>query len=194
MYPVKLLLASSSPYRRGLLQKLHLDFVADSPEIDEAPFPGEAPEHLATRLSQEKAAALAEKYPEHLIIGSDQVAVLDGKVLPKPGCRANTIAQLAAASGKIVYFYTGICVFDGRSGQFRTDYDRCAVTFKKLSQEQIARYVDCERPFDCAGGFKAESLGIALFERITGDDPNALVGLPLIKLIALLEEFGVKVL
>lgn len=194
MAAAKLLLASSSPYRRELLQKLRLAFVTDSPEIDETPLSGESPDSMAKRLSLEKAAALAEKYPGYLIIGSDQVAMLDGKLLTKPGSRENSIAQLSLASGKKVYFYTGVCVFDSGNRQYRMDCDCCAVTFKKLSRQQIERYVDSDQPFHCAGGFKAESLGIALFERIEGDDPNALIGLPLIKLIKLLEVFGMQVI
>jgi MAF protein len=194
MTAVKLVLASSSPYRRELLQKLRLPFVADSPDIDETPLAGEPPEELALRLSLQKARALAEKYPEHLIIGSDQVALLEGKPLTKPGSRQNTVAQLSAASGKTVCFHTGVCVFDSRSGRYRSDCDCCAVTFKTLSRDRIERYADIDQPYHCAGGFKAESLGIALFERIRGDDPNALIGLPLIKLIALLEDFDVRVI
>lgn len=190
----KLVLASSSPYRRELLNKLGLTFDTASPDIDETPLSGEAPMQTSMRLSLQKAAALAAEFPRHLIIGSDQVAMLDGKPLNKPGSRENTIAQLAAASGKTVHFYTGVCVYDSRTGQHRVDCDRCAVTFRVLSPEQIERYVDLDRPFNCAGGFKSESLGIALFERIEGDDPNALIGLPLIKLIGLLEAFGVQVI
>ncbi|MGZ5009039.1 MAG: Maf family protein [Methylobacter sp.] len=191
---IKLVLASSSPYRRELLKKLGLSFDTASPDIDETPLPDEAPTQTAMRLSLQKAAALAAEFPQHLIIGSDQVAILAGKPLNKPGSRENAIAQLAAASGKTVHFYTGVCVYDSRNGQHRVDYDHCAVTFRVLSREQIERYIDLDRPFNCAGGFKAESLGIALFERIAGDDPNALIGLPLIKLIGLLEGFGVKVI
>lgn len=190
----KLVLASSSPYRRELLEKLRLTFDTASPDIDEAPLPDETPMQTAMRLSLQKAAALALQFPQHLIIGSDQVAMLEGKPLTKPGSRENTIAQLTAASGKTVHFYTGVCVFDSRNGQYQIDCDHCAVTFRMLSREQIEHYVDQDEPFNCAGGFKAESLGIALFERIEGDDPNALIGLPLIKLIRLLEAFGVRVI
>ncbi|MGZ5580106.1 MAG: Maf family protein [Methylobacter sp.] len=190
----KLVLASSSPYRRELLNKLGLTFDTASPDIDETPLSDETPMQTAMRLSLQKAAALAAEFSQHLIIGSDQVAMLEDKPLNKPGSRENTIAQLAAASGKTARFYTGVCVYDSRNGQHRVDCDHCAVTFRVLSREQIERYVDLDRPFNCAGGFKAESLGIALFERIEGDDPNALIGLPLIKLIGLLEAFGVKVI
>lgn len=191
---IKLVLASSSPYRRELLKKLGLAFDTANPDIDETPLSDEAPMQTAMRLSLQKAAALAPKFPQHLIIGSDQVAMLEGKPLTKPGSRENTIAQLAAASGKTVHFYTGVCVYDSRTGQHRVDCDHCAVTFRVLSREQIEHYVDLDEPFNCVGGFKAESLGIALFERIEGNDPNALIGLPLIKLIRLLESFGVKVI
>lgn len=191
---IKLILASSSPYRRELLNKLGLTFDTASPDIDETPLPDEAPMQTAMRLSLQKAVALAPKFPQHLIVGSDQVAMLEDKPLTKPGSRENTIAQLAAASGKTAHFYTGVCVYDSGSGQHRVDCDHCAVTFRELSRVQIERYVDRDQPFNCAGGFKAESLGIALFERIEGDDPNALIGLPLIKLIGLLEAFGVMVI
>jgi septum formation protein len=191
---IKLVLASSSPYRRELLKKLGLTFETASPDIDETPLSGEAPMQKAMRLSLQKAVALAARFPQHLIIGSDQVAMLEDKPLTKPGSRENTIAQLTAASGKTVHFYTGVCVYDSRNGQHRVDCDHCAVTFRALSREQIERYADFDQPFNCAGGFKAESLGIALFERIQGDDPNALIGLPLIKLIRLLEAFGVRVI
>lgn len=191
---IKLILASSSPYRRELLRKLGLTFDTASPDIDETPLSDETPMQTAMRLSLQKAAALAPKFPQHLIIGSDQVAMLEDKPLTKPDSRENTIAQLAAASGKTAHFYTGVCVYDSRNGQHRIDCDHCAVTFRTLSREQIERYVDRDEPFNCAGGFKAESLGIALFERIEGDDPNALIGLPLIKLIRLLEVFGVRVI
>ncbi|TRW92698.1 Maf family protein [Candidatus Methylobacter oryzae] len=191
---IELILASSSPYRRELLKKLGLTFDTASADIDETPLPDEEPMQTAMRLSLQKAAALAPIFPQHLIIGSDQVAMLKGKPLTKPGSRENTIAQLAAASGKTANFYTGICVYDSRNGQHRVDCDHCAVTFRALSRQQIEHYVDRDEPFNCAGGFKAESLGIALFERIKGDDPNALIGLPLIKLIRLLEVFGVRVI
>jgi septum formation protein len=187
----KLVLASSSPYRRALLERLRLPFITESPDVDETPLPEESPVQLVLRLSFWKARALAKKYSQHLIIGADQVVVLEGQAISKPGTREKAVAQLTAASGNTVLFHTGVCVLDSGSGQYRADSDVCAVTFKTLSPKQIENYVDIDQPFDCAGGFKAESLGIALFERITGDDPNALVGLPLIRLIAILKHFGV---
>ncbi|MBF6647688.1 nucleoside triphosphate pyrophosphatase [Methylobacter sp. BlB1] len=189
-----LILASSSPYRQALLKKLHLEFKAISPKVDERPLEHEAPEALALRLGKLKAQALCEKYPDHLIIGSDQVAVLNGQQLHKPGGRARAIEQLQAASGNAVIFFTSICIIDSNTMCCLTDLDVCTAYFKTLSCRQIEHYVDLEKPYDCAGSFKSESLGIALFEKIQGDDPNALTGLPLIKLTSLLEKFGVHVL
>lgn len=190
----RLVLASGSPYRRVLMNNLGLDFTFASPDIDESALPGEAPERLSARLSFEKAKSLASKYPDHLIIGSDQVVILNQKQLTKPGNRQNCITQLVTASGKQVLFYTGICVLDSKTGQSIVEVDLCSVYFKNLSLEQIERYVDREKPFDCAGGFKSESLGIALIEKIKGDDPNALIGLPTIKLTRILDQFGYSVL
>ncbi len=194
MNTTNLVLASGSRYRQYLLEKLHLPFVACAADIDESPRPGEQPEQLATRLAREKALALCEQYPHSLIIGSDQVAVLHGRQLTKPGSRTACMEQLQAAAGQAVDFYTGISLIDSASGECHGDMDRCTVCFRPLSKRQISRYVDLEKPYDCAGGFKSEGLGIALFERIAGDDPNALVGLPLIKLVSLLEKFNVQVL
>jgi MAF protein len=137
---------------------------------------------------------LAGRFPNHLIIGSDQSAALDGRRVGKPGGRERTIEQLCAASGKTVDFYTAVCVLDTVSGASQRDLDITRVTFRVLDAAQIARYVEREQPYDCAGGFKSEGLGVALFERIETEDPNALVGLPLIRLIRLLEAFGVRVI
>lgn len=194
MKPNNLVLASGSNYRQALLKKLQLNFTVASPNIDESPLANEAPIELALRLSKLKACALMGKFPDHLIIGSDQVALLNGRQLNKPGNRDNAIAQLKAASGNQVSFYTGICVVNSKTKQCLTDLDICTVFFKTLTLQQIKHYVDFDQPYDCAGGFKSESLGIALFEKIQGDDPNALVGLPLIKLIALLAQFDVHLL
>jgi septum formation protein len=189
-----LILASSSPYRRALLSKLHLNFSAVAPDIDEQLLAMEAPEMAALRLSKLKAEALREQFPEHLIIGSDQVAMLGDTQLCKPGNRPETINQLKACSGNSALFYTAICVLDSQSGQTEQAIDLCQVFFKPLNEKTIINYVDLEKPFDCAGGFKSEGLGIALIEKIQGDDPNALIGLPLIKLIGLLEKFDVSVI
>ncbi|MBS3953398.1 MAG: septum formation protein Maf [Methylomicrobium sp.] len=189
-----LILASSSPYRQALLSKLHLNFSAVAPDIDEQLLAMEAPEIASLRLSKLKAEALREQFPAHLIIGSDQVAMLGDTQLCKPGNRAETINQLKACSGKSVLFYTAICVLDSQSGRTEQAIDLCQVFFKPLNEKSIINYVELEKPFDCAGGFKSEGLGIALLEKIQGDDPNALIGLPLIKLIGLLEKFDVPVI
>lgn len=189
-----LVLASSSTYRRQLLGKLGLAFTCAAPEVDESRRPGEAAMALAQRLAESKARALAEAFPEHLIIGSDQVACVEERLLGKPGGRVGAIEQLQFAQGKAVRFYTGLYVFNSREQRGLADLDVTTVYFRPLSARQIEAYVDREQPYDCAGGFKSESLGIALFERIEGEDPNALVGLPLIRLVRLLERFGVEVL
>ncbi|MEW6038072.1 MAG: nucleoside triphosphate pyrophosphatase [Pseudomonadota bacterium] len=191
--PRPLLLASGSSYRRELLGKLGLAFTAASPDIDESALPGEAPEEIALRLSRQKARALAPAYPGHLIIGSDQVAVLGNSRLGKPGSHENAVAQLLRASGSTVTFLTGLCVYDAGSGISHTGLDRCRVHFRRLNRERIERYVAADKPYDCAGAFKSEGLGIALIERIEGEDPNALIGLPLILLTDLLERCGVAV-
>ncbi len=192
MLPI--VLASGSRYRAELLRKLHLNFISCSSNIDESARDGESAMELAIRLSEAKAAALSSDYSNHLIIGSDQVAVCGSHFLNKPGSREQAIRQLKAQSGQTVQFYTGISVFDSANGYCLSDIDICSVHFKALNDRQIESYVDLEQPFDCAGSFKSEGLGIALFSRIEGDDPNALIGLPLIKLVALLEKFGVNIL
>lgn len=188
------MLASSSRYRRALLEKLGLDFIADSPAIDESVQPGETPAALVERLAREKAQALAAKYPHHLIIGSDQVACLDGEILGKPGNAARARQQLQAASGRHALFLTGLCLLDSGSGTLQSVVEPFAVEFRVLNAAQIDHYLEREQPFDCAGSFKSEGLGIALFERLEGDDPNALVGLPLIRLVTMLEAAGRPVL
>ena len=194
MKPYNLVLASSSKYRQNLLAKLNLEFSAVSPDIDETPLPNEMPEQTSRRLSELKARALQNQFPDHLIIGSDQVAVINGRSIGKPGNKDNAIKQLTAASGHFITFFTSVCVLNSGSGQAITETDRCTVFFKALTAEQIERYVDIEQPYDCAGGFKSEGLGIALFDRIQGDDPNALIGLPLIKLLGILKKFKVQVI
>ncbi len=189
-----LVLASSSPYRKALLEKLHLKFICASPNIDETALIDENPQQQALRLAKEKAEALAESYPNHLIIASDQVALLDNIPLHKPRNYANTLKQLQQSSGKSVKFYTSVCILNSATQEFNSDIDLCTVYFKPLNRQQIIHYVKREQPYDCAGGFKSEGLGIALFERIEGDDPNALIGLPLIKLVALLQAYHIEVI
>ncbi|WP_305907213.1 Maf family protein [Methylomarinum sp. Ch1-1] len=190
----KLVLASRSPYRSELLQKLKIAFLTCSSDIDESAKPSESGEQLAIRLAIAKAEAVAKKHPNHLIIGSDQVAVHRHKQLCKPGNRENALRQLTEQSGHAVKFHTGLCVLDSASGKYLTALDTCTVYFKKLSVNQIQHYIDREQPYDCAGSFKSEGLGIALFEKIDSEDPNALIGLPLIKLVNLLEQFDYPVL
>lgn len=186
-----LLLASSSPYRRQLLARLGLPFEHRSPDIDETPRPGEAPHALACRLAESKANALHDpEQPDRLIIGSDQVASLGDQLLGKPGNHERAVAQLSAASGQTVTFYTGLCLHDSRTNQSQTRCDTIVVKFRELTPAQIDLYLKIEQPYDCAGSFKAEGLGIRLFESLSGSDPNTLIGLPLIALCDLLIEAG----
>jgi len=189
-----LVLASSSAYRRALLERLGLPFLAVSPAVDETPRPGETAAAVALRLAAEKAAALVERYPGHLIIGSDQTAELDGALIGKPGTLERAKAQLAAAAGRCVSFHTAVCVMDATSRERRLATVTTSVEFRDLSPVAIANYLGRESALDCAGSFKAEALGIALCRRISGDDPTALIGLPLIELTGLLASFGVDVL
>jgi len=190
MSPPPLILASTSPYRRTLLERLGLPFATAAPEVDERPHPGESPSDLVQRLAAAKARAVAAHHPDALIIGSDQVACLDDAILGKPGDHTTAIAQLEHASGRCVLFLTGLCVLDARSGQAQILVEPFRVHFRALSRARIEGYLERERPYDCAGSFRSEGLGIALFERLEGDDPNVLIGLPLIRLIPLLEAAG----
>lgn len=186
---MQLILASTSPYRRELLGRLRLPFDTASPEADEAALPGETPAALAGRLAQLKADVVAATHPDAWVIGSDQVAELDGAPLGKPGHRQAAIAQLGAMSGREVHFRTAVALA-GPGNPTRMVLDTTTVRFRSLTPAEISRYVDAERPFDCAGSFKAEALGITLFESIHSTDPTALVGLPLIATARLLREAG----
>lgn len=190
----KLVLGSGSRYRKGLLQRLGLDFDISSPDIDETVLPGETPRQLVLRLSEQKALAVGERYPDALIIGSDQCAVLDERILGKPGNFDNAFAHLRGAAGKTVGFQTGLCLLDSASGERQIDVIEYRVTFRDLDDDEITRYLKREEPYDSAGSFKAEGLGIALFEKMEGEDPNALIGLPLIRLVSMLARFGVDVI
>ncbi len=186
-----LVLASSSVYRRELLQRLQLPFTSCSPNIDERPLADETPQMLVQRLAVAKARALRAQFLQHLIIGSDQVAVLDGQILGKPGTAAAAIAQLTAASGRSVTFYTGLCLLDSASGTIEVDCVPFTVHFRTLSPEQVSRYIEREQPLGCAGSFKSEGLGISLFRATEGEDATSLIGLPLIRLCDMLSKAGI---
>lgn len=189
----KLVLASSSKYRKILLQKLFQDVESISPSIDERAISLDKPRDLAMELGARKARAVADMLQtDGLVIGSDQVAILDGQQLHKPGSTENNRKQLAHCSGKNVHFYTSVCLLDKEQDKLVCDCDETIVTFKQLSERDIDQYVSREPADDCAGGFKVEGLGISLFESINTNDPNALIGLPLIKLCSLLAEFGIS--
>ncbi len=189
-----IVLASGSRYRSQLLKRLNLTFISCSPDIDESRLLNEPAGNMAIRLAIKKAKALLPRFPQHIIIGSDQVAIANGKQLCKPGNRENAIKQLTEQSGHAVTFHTGLCILDSAKQQYLTDLDISTVYFKQLTEAQIRHYIDLEKPYNCAGSFKSEGLGIALFEKIQSDDPNALIGLPLIKLINLLNEFNIHVI
>ncbi|HHJ39187.1 MAG: septum formation inhibitor Maf [Methylothermaceae bacteria B42] len=191
---IPLILASSSPYRTALLEKLQLAFQYADPKIDESQRFNESPEHLAMRLAAAKAQALVEQFPDSLIIGADQVALLGGRKLQKPGDFESARTQLHAASGHCMTFYTGICLLNAKSSRKINEVEICKVYFRRLSDSEIEDYLRREQPYDCVGAFKAEGLGIALFERIESSDPTALIGLPLIKLTTMLRKFGIRVL
>lgn len=182
----RLVLASSSPYRRELLEKLGIEFAWAAPAINETPVKGEPPEQLALRLSQQKAEALSGTFRNHLIIGSDQVAHLSGKILGKPMTHNAAVLQLRACSGKEVKFVTGLCLLNSATSHIQLTIDTYSVKFRRLTDEQIENYLRRERPYDCAGSFKSEALGVSLFEWMKGKDPNTLIGLPLIELTNML--------
>ena len=190
----QLILGSSSPFRAEILSKLGLPFITASPDIDESHLAGEQAEQLVQRLSEQKAYKIAESYPNALIIGSDQVAILDGEILGKPGNHDNAMKQLTAASGKTVKFLTGLALLNSHTGHIQSLVETFDVGFKTLSTSQIDFYLRQEQPYQCAGSFKSEGFGISLFSKLNGDDPNSLIGLPLIRLISLLEAEGIDVL
>ncbi|MFT6896320.1 MAG: MAF protein [Paraglaciecola sp.] len=189
---MKLILASTSIYRRTILQKLLIPFVSASPMVDETPLTAESANDLVARLALAKAKNVAKTH-NGFIIGSDQVACVDGTILGKPGNFDNAVQQLTFLAGKTVMFYTGLCVYDSVSNRHESIVELFNVTFKPLSHAQIVTYVNAEQPYDCAGSFKCEGLGICLFAKLHGRDPNTLIGLPLIGLIELLAKFDIDV-
>lgn len=191
--PYTLVLGSTSPFRKSILEKLGIPFVTDSPDVDESMRDCETPQELVARLSEAKAAVVAKRHTNALVIGSDQVAVINGELLGKPGTHEKAVAQLRNASGKTVTFYTGLCLLNSRTNNMQIDVVPFKVIFRELSEAQIEGYLKKEQPYNCAGSFKSEGLGIALFERLEGEDPNTLIGLPLIRLTRMLENEGVSV-
>lgn len=189
-----IVLASTSPFRKTILEKLNLPFECAKPNIDETALANETAIELVQRLAVEKAKAVANKFPNALIIGSDQVALSEGVILGKPHNFENGLNQLTSFSGKAVEFHTGLCVFDSATGKTLSLVELFTVHFNKLSTEDISAYLHAEQPYNCAGSFKSEGLGICLFEKLEGDDPNSLVGLPLIRLVSLLKTHGFDVL
>lgn len=187
----RIVLASTSRYRAGLLRRLVAEFEQAAPGTDETSLPAEAPATRALRLAIAKAEAVAQRYPGALVIGSDQVAALGDRMLDKPGSVDRACAQLSASSGRDVDFHTALCVIDTRQHRQYTHVDHTCVRFRTLHADEISRYVEREQPLDCAGSFKCEGLGISLFETIDNRDPSALIGLPLIALARLLREAGV---
>jgi MAF protein len=189
---MRLVLASTSPFRRNLLEKLGMPFETAAPQVDESRLPGESAAELVQRLAEAKAQAVGAAFTDALVVGSDQVACIGDEILGKPGNRANAIAQLQSASGKTVRFYTGLSVLNTESGTSQTIVETFDVCFRPLDTDQITRYVDREQPFNCAGSFKSEGYGITLFSALNGRDPNTLIGLPLIELVKMLDAEGVS--
>lgn len=189
-----LILGSTSPFRAQLLNKLQLPFQQQKPECDESPLAGESPKILAKRLAIEKAKSISSQFSQHLIIGSDQTATIDGTgIIGKPHTTENAIKQLEASSGKVVTFYTGLCLYNSQEQRFESCIETIKVHFRVLSTKQILRYIQQDNPLQCAGSFKSEGLGISLLEKLEGNDPNALVGLPLIRLCEMLRKEGVDI-
>ena len=187
-----LILASSSPYRRALLDRLNLPYNSASPDIDETPLQNESPHDSVARLAESKARALATQHPNAIIIGSDQCCVLDNKIVGKPGNFENASQHLQNCSEKHVSFLTGLCVLNTTNDDYQVCVEPYHVHFRTLSRTMIENYLHAEQPYDCAGSFKMEGLGIALFCKLEGDDPNSLIGLPLIRLISMLEQQGLS--
>jgi septum formation protein len=187
----RLILGSTSPYRRELLQRLRLDFEVDAPRVDESPRPGEPPAELACRLALEKAQEVAARHPGAVVIGADQVADLDGQALGKPGTHGAAVTQLQALRGRTVLFHTAVAVVRADTGLAQALSATVRVRFRPLSDAQIERYLRLDQPYDCAGSAKCETLGIALLASIDSDDPSALVGLPLIRTCTLLRAAGI---
>ena len=190
--PIELILGSSSPYRRELLERLRLPFTVVSPKIDETPQLGETPPETALRLALEKARYIAQSHPNALIIGADQVATVDGAQIGKAGGFDKALAQLQMMRGKTALFYSALCLYDARNDSYQLENIVTKTTFRDLPDEELAAYLRIEQPYDCAGSAKVEALGITILEKVESDDPTALIGLPLIALTGMLRQAGVK--
>ena len=188
-----IILASSSPFRRQLLKRLHLDFDCQAPDVDESILDEESAQSYVLRLAKAKAGKIAEQNPDAVVIGSDQCALLDNQILGKPGNHETALKQLRQAQGKTVVFHTGVCVMNLISGFEAVDSVSFEVEFRQLEDEQLDHYLRMEEPYQCAGSFKSEGYGITLFRAMRGEDPTALVGLPLITLIPMMEAAGIEV-
>ncbi|PNH97170.1 Maf family protein [Vibrio diazotrophicus] len=193
MQNYQLVLASTSPFRQQLLKKLDIPFITAQPNCDETPHTKESPEALVQRLAEQKARSCVVKTPS-LVVGSDQVCVIDGQIVGKPHTKQKAVEQLMSQSGKAITFYTGLALYNSETQKSQVTLDTFTVHFRQLNQKMVECYVEKEMPLNCAGSFKSEGLGIALFDKLEGDDPNTLVGLPLIKLIQLLEKESFTVL
>lgn len=191
MLPI--VLASSSSYRRALLERLAIAFSWQSPDIDESALSGESAQALVKRLAEAKARALTQSHPQHLIIGSDQVAVLNEQIIGKPHTHERALAQLSAASGQCVQFLTGLCLLNSQNNTIQSAVVPFSVYFRDLDNATLERYLSKEQPYDCAGSFKAEGLGISLFRKTEGEDSTSLIGLPLIKLVEMLNNEGIAI-
>lgn len=190
----KLILASSSPFRRQILDKLQIEYTCISPDIDESQFENETASQLVKRLAENKARKIADSVSDGLVIGSDQVAILGDEILGKPHNHENAVKQLEKLSGNTVTFLTGLALINSKTGQVQSEVVPFKVVFRSLSKQMIENYLKTEQPYSCAGSFKSEALGIVLFEKLEGEDPNTLVGLPLIRLVRMLENEGMNIL
>jgi len=190
---LNLVLASSSPYRKALLERLEIPFEVDTPDVDESPRAGEAPQDYVRRLAVDKARAVAARHPHALVIGSDQAAVHGGRIVGKPADHDDAVRQLLEASGHSVTLYTALALVNADTGGVQSDVVPFTVHFRELTREVVERYLEREQPYGCAGSLRAEGLGIALLKRFEGDDPNALIGLPLIRLVDMLRDEGLVI-
>lgn len=193
-FSLPLVLASTSPYRKSVLGRLLIPFETFAPQVDESPLPNESPTALVTRLAELKARSALSNYPRALIIGSDQMVVIGDTILGKPGNHEQAVKQLTLASGKQVDFLTGLCLLNTDTNQTQVDVVRFGTKFRHLSLEQIENYLHREKPYNCSGSFKSEGLGIALLSQMVGSDPTTIIGLPLIRLVKMLEAEGVTVI